>query len=73
MEKFYTRVSGATKRLLDSKAGSNMMKTKTDAECLEMIEDLATSTYIQPGSGGITAASKSIRSVESSIALAAQV
>ncbi|KAJ0513385.1 putative nucleotidyltransferase, Ribonuclease H [Helianthus annuus] len=73
VEKFYNGVSEATKRLLDSTAGGNMMKTKTAAECLEMMEDLATSTYTEPGSGGVTAASRGIHTVDSSVALAAQV
>ena len=62
-----------TNRLLDSTAVGNMMKTKTATDCLEMIEDLASSTYTKPGSGGVTAASKGIHSVDSSIALSAQV
>ncbi|XP_035839930.1 uncharacterized protein LOC110884417 [Helianthus annuus] len=73
VEKFYNGVSEATKRLLDSTAGGNMMKTKTVAECLEMIEDLATSTYTEPSFGGVTAAPKGIHTVDSSVALASQV
>ncbi|KAK1423916.1 hypothetical protein QVD17_19227 [Tagetes erecta] len=73
VEKFYNGISEATRRLLDSTAGGNMMKTKTATECLEMMEDLATSTYTEPGSRDVTAVSKGIHTVDSSVALAAQV
>ena len=73
VEKFYNGLSEATKRFLDSTAGGNMMKTKTADECLEMMEDLATSTYTEPGSRSVTAAPKGIHTVDASIALAAQV
>ena len=75
IEKFYNGVSNATKRLLDSTAGGNMMKTKDTAECFEMIEDLATSIYTEPGmnTGSVTVAPKGIHSVDSSVALATQV
>ncbi|KAK1430086.1 hypothetical protein QVD17_12590 [Tagetes erecta] len=73
VEKFYNGISEATRRLLDSTAGGNMMKTKTADECLEMMEDLATSTYTEPGSRDVTAVSKGIHTVDSSVALAAQV
>ncbi|XP_022032330.1 uncharacterized protein LOC110933414 [Helianthus annuus] len=58
VEKFYNGVSEATKRLLDSTVGGNMMKT---------------STYTEPGFGGVTAAPKGIHTVDSSVSLAAQV
>ncbi|XP_021986518.1 uncharacterized protein LOC110882943 [Helianthus annuus] len=73
VEKFYHGVTPATRNMLNTTAGGNLMIAKTLEECTEMFEDIAMSSYEFPNSRDSSATQRGVHKVDDTTRMQAQI
>ncbi|XP_021979143.1 uncharacterized protein LOC110875253 [Helianthus annuus] len=73
VEKFYYGVTPATRNMLNTTAGGNLMTAKTPEECMDMFEDIAMSSYEFPDSRQTTFTQRGVHRVDEVTRMQAQI
>ncbi|XP_021998433.1 uncharacterized protein LOC110895424 [Helianthus annuus] len=73
VEKFYYGVTPATRNMLNTTAGGNLMTAKTPEECMDMFEDIAMSSYEFPDSRQTTFTQRWVHRVDEVTRMQAQI
>ncbi|XP_022036510.1 uncharacterized protein LOC110938551 [Helianthus annuus] len=73
VEKFYYGVTPATRNMLNTTAGGDLMTAKTPEECMDMFEDIAMSSYEFPESRDSSATHRGVHKVNEVTRMQAQI